>query len=170
MGIYEQLDKALAKSPQDQSVQVQTKHGCATLDVVATDSLSCELSAIQFAPAAVDAAPGQDWDVVADEIASKVRYLSEPLAVIERDQEAQQAQVRSAPPKREDRRVTYFECLATPKRISLRRFRKSPSTERETLPFSLTRDSLTQLLRDFDNALEPTLRERKSLRQRFHSP
>jgi hypothetical protein len=92
-----------------------------------------QLPLIGDAPDAADARLA----ALASEVISKLAYLEEPLALVERD--SAEAQIRSAPPLREDELLSYWEvALACGERPSatIARYRWEPGMpEREPLPY-----------------------------------
>lgn len=164
ISIAQQLDAQLTS---DAEVQVRTPHGLAAIVVADVDSLSCRIERIVLEPLGDLARTGRNWTEVAEAIVERVRYLAEPLTLLERDEESRTSLIRSAnPPRAEDRSTCYFECLASPQAIELRRYLSEPGAGRRVVEFSMTRESLAQLLADMDaaGATEPTVPQQGRVR------
>ncbi len=166
--ISQQLENHL-NTLSDSPVAIVTKHGVAYLDVNSVDQWSCRLDAIRFKPG--PASSNSDWQRLADAIVKRVRYLAAPLAVIESDEEAKTAQVRSSPPRLGAKQVSYFECTANPAQVAIQRYLRKRGGVRACIPFGITRDALAQLLLDLDHscgqcepAVKPSLRDRVKAR------
>jgi hypothetical protein len=72
-------------------------------------------------------------------VIAQLAYLEEPLSVVERDAADAQAQIRSAPPLREDEQLSYWEVALTSGErpsASIARYRWEPGMpEREPQPY-----------------------------------
>ena len=85
----------------------------------------------------------------AEFLCEKVTYLLEPLRTIEADERAGRVLVRSASPRVQDERISYYEFLLTAGRISLERYCYDPAVRgRSKVDCLLTADQLEMLLDD----------------------
>lgn len=88
-----------------------------------------------------------DLKQAGDFLCERLRYLLEPLAVNEIDQELEVVQVRSDPPARNDHGVSYYEAEVRPTSVSVRRYTKADSARR-VVSMTLTREALANLVDD----------------------
>lgn len=87
-------------------------------------------------------------------LAGRVSYLEEPLAVVEIDDPARTALLRSAPPLAEGDQRVFYEVTLREDRATLQRFRTGGrSSRRRAVPFTLTRGLLTRLINDVADCL-----------------
>ena len=82
----------------------------------------------------------------------QVKYLLEPLRVLEVDEEAGVTQARSAQPTRDERGRHYYELTGRPGELDLRRYCKPDSDTRQAEPMELTREQLGRLADDLQQA------------------
>ncbi len=127
----------------------------ARLDLSDSDRLSASLLGIEVA---LHGAADADWLERASASAPQLLgFLEEPLALIERDGEAQIAQLRSSPPAQDDAAVVYWELSlggAEAPAARLGRYRWQPgAAEREPLPYPATFAGIARIA----DALEATL-------------
>jgi hypothetical protein len=151
MNIQTALDSVLTNNQRGVAV-IPTEHGTASIDVSQSNALACELNAIAFSPHGQEYSSPDRLKSAADELVLKLRYLSEPLALIECDAEALAAQLRSSPPKQneDDNKITYFECMVQPSEVAVERIERSEDGSRQKIPFKLTREMLLQVIEDID--------------------
>jgi hypothetical protein len=140
------LDLTLWEDP----IQVQAQ-------VSAYDTLGVALQALT-----VRCSPGDaPLETVARAINERVTYLWEPLALIERDLEREQAQMRSAPPRVDDEAIEFYEGELSRQNGSLqlrllRYRRKNGQTRSEQVPLTLTHDVCRRLTDDVAGILSGT--------------
>jgi hypothetical protein len=96
---------------------------------------------------------------LAQSISRRVRYLWEPLALIERDLERDQVQMRSVPPLIEDDTIEFYEGLLTRQNgashLHLVRYRQPKGQGRRTrMPITLTHDIFRRLVNDLSAILQ----------------
>jgi hypothetical protein len=156
MNMRNALDRALAVNPGGLAI-VRAQYGSAELDLSSVDTMACELSGITFSPTDAAAIGPSNLRAIADELVAKLRYLSEPLTVIECDEAIQAAQLRSSPPRQDEKqnKLSYFECLVRPSQLSLVRVERTEEGGRRLIPFRLTREMLLQAICDIDASCKP---------------
>lgn len=118
------------------------------LDLEQVDGLACALHRVQVVPAASGSA---DLAKRGQVLAARVTGLLEPLRVVEVDTPLGVAQLRSQSPSltEADARAYYELVLEASGRATLRRFlAQIDSTQREPIPFTLTREALAKLICD----------------------
>ncbi len=86
-------------------------------------------------------------------IEQEIRYLGEPLKIIELEKYQGRALLRSFPPRRENGTVHFFELIIDPREgLSLNRLSYDRSLgSRTQTPIPLTRETLERLLEDLVN-------------------
>jgi hypothetical protein len=124
----------------------------ATLTGDTFDTLGCRLDALELnrnAPATV-ATSGRNLTSHAKAVATRATGLLEPLALIEVDQAADQALLRSREPARKGGDLHYYEArFEGLDRVSVRRFKGSMATPKRTaVPFALTHEAIAKLADD----------------------
>jgi len=146
---WEQLRQQTAeqKLASPARLTAKTESGTLLAEMADVECLACSVWSISFRPAA----PRNTTDA-AQQLAADVRYLTEPLQMLEFDKTADMAQVRSAPPAQDAQTRRYFELVVRPDEISMRRYEKTPGQPRRTIPATLTRDVFQRLANDFAGA------------------
>lgn len=130
------------------------------LYVSVVDQLGCAVNQLRLTSAPV-ARPNRDaLKKQADAIASKVRYLLEPLQPLEFEHDAARVLLRSTPPSTTLTGTCYYELrqeyIGTAVRLTLERFLFQKSTDRSgrtPIPMQLTYEMLQKLINDLDAAL-----------------
>ncbi|MFQ5864184.1 MAG: hypothetical protein ACE5IW_03035 [bacterium] len=90
----------------------------------------------------------------AEDLAAKVTYLLENLALVELDSVNLLAQIRSVSPYEEIDLLTYYEIIIDSQgSIRFGRFQQHPSQPRLQIPFKLTEDVFERLIDDFAEAV-----------------
>jgi hypothetical protein len=110
------------------------------------EKLSCQLSEFTLKGPAF---PGETLGQRAEDVASRVPGLLEPLSVLEIDGGRGQALLRSNQPTQGATERAYYEALlGTDGTLTLRRFRVSlnESARRQQVPFILTHEALGKLI------------------------
>lgn len=97
-------------------------------------------------------------ETLAKTISERVTYLWEPLALIERDLEREQVQMRSAPPLIEDKAIEFYEGQLTRQagspRIHMARYRRENGQARRVrVPVILTHAIFRRLVDDLSTIL-----------------
>ncbi len=147
--MWEQLRKQSAeqKIASPARLTAQTESGALLAEMESVECLACAARSISFRPVTPCDTAG-----AAQQLAADVRYLTEPLLLMEFDKTADVAQIRSDPPAIDAQTRRYFELLVQPNEISLRRYEKTPGQPRRVIPAALTRDVVQRLATDFANA------------------
>lgn len=140
------LDLTLREGP----IQVQAQ-------VSAYDTLGVALQTLTIQSHAGSAS----LEAVARAIHERVTYLWEPLALIERDLEREQAQMRSAPPRVDDAAIEFYEGELSRQngalQLRLLRYRrKNDQTRSEQIPLTLTHAVCRRLTDDVAGILSGT--------------
>jgi hypothetical protein len=89
-------------------------------------------------------------------LAERLRYLEEPVGLLEVDHQAHEALLRSVPPLREGQVRRYYELLAGPSAVRVVRVEVGPDGVRRRIPATTTLTILSRLAGDlaawFDTA------------------
>jgi hypothetical protein len=94
-------------------------------------------------------APIGDLRQHAENLALRLNYLNEPIAVVEIDAVASSAQLRSSRPKPLTSAIEYFEVLvAKDGAASIFRYHHPVAQSRTEVPFTLTLETLARLVDD----------------------
>ncbi|MFQ5854799.1 MAG: hypothetical protein ACE5LU_04030 [Anaerolineae bacterium] len=131
------------------TVALREGHIGVEAEVIAYDSLGVALHGLTVWGDGREAS----LEALAQTISRRVTYLWEPLALIERDLEREQVQMRSAPPLIEDKTVEYYEAMLTRQegspRIHMARYRQqNGQTRRVRVPITLTHQVFRRLVDD----------------------
>jgi hypothetical protein len=120
-----------------------------TLDAEAVETIGSQLRRVSVRPVtATVAAPLREQ---ADRLAREVTGLLEPLRVVEVDDGAAVAQLRSHAPAQRDGATRYYEVTRHADGTThLGRYQTRPAEgKRQAIPFSLTHEALAKIVRDF---------------------
>ncbi len=159
MTIHQQLDQALhniqpAGAPDGSLVTLSVPSGEWHLQVIQSDSLACSLQSITWKTPIT-----QDWSwtqhrQLAENLAARLHYLLEPIALVEGEPSTSTLQLRSAPPHQSDQERCYYELICKPGIVDLRRFRKQAGSVRQSAVMMMTREVITRIISDTSTAVE----------------
>lgn len=143
-----ELDRLLASggATGNHLLQLSASGGRVDCELVALDSIGCSLREVRWV--ADGQYPPSQLQSIADWICRQVRYLVEPLRVIETDAEGTQMQIRSDPPTRQLHARVYYEAVVDASGVALRRYSAPPGTPRQIIAMQLTREVLGRLVSD----------------------
>jgi hypothetical protein len=132
------------------AVTVEEASNRLTLDLTALDSVGVAFSALEFATTGCPEWTSEALNAWGERIASRVRYLMEPLKVLEVDAAGAEVQIRSQSPTPRAEQRGYYEFRLF-RRGSLRMQRYAfdeASRQRRQVPCQLTREVLERLADD----------------------
>lgn len=137
------------------TVAVQEEHAGVEAEVYAFDRLGVSLSGLTVWGDNRDV----DLEGLARTINQRVTYLSEPVALVERDLERQEVQMRSAPPLAGDRAIEFYEGRLTRQdgspRLHLARYRHEHGEPRRApVPMTITHQVFQLLVDDLATILQ----------------
>ena len=120
-----------------------------TLDAEAVETIGSQLRRVSVRP--VKAKVTVPLREQADRLARDVTGLLEPLRVVEIDDGAAVAQLRSHAPAQRDGAARYYEVTRhADGTTQLGRYQTRPAEgKRQAIPFSLTHEALAKIVRDF---------------------
>jgi hypothetical protein len=114
-------------------------------DALAVSFTSYELQSPRLAQAST-----KQLTAIADQLATKLTYLLEPLRVLEIDGAAGVVQMRSAPPYKTPEQVTYYEVVVQRGgSISLLRYEKLTGSPRSLRSAIVTKEVFCRIAEDF---------------------
>lgn len=154
MSLKQQMQEALNRFQQEAANGEPQPTELSLLDrrlrctLVEADRLACAVDGWTLQSARLRDATVEQLRKTADEIASRLNYLLEPIATIEVDEQARVVQMRSSPPHRDDSRVSYYELELRPGEVRLCRYAKATGQERERIPATITQEVLFRLVND----------------------
>jgi hypothetical protein len=141
------LVEALQKDPQ----QVARHEGWAVeADSAQGGAIGIQADALRFKHQ--EATP-RDAATTAGELAERINYLLEPLAVIEKDR--RRAMLRSEIPSDDRGNGDYYEMWVERDGLSIERYHGEPGQRREPRPVSLTWEQADRLAHDVEAAFVP---------------
>jgi hypothetical protein len=121
-----------------------------SIDLVALETLGCAFTRFELVTPRLAAAKADELERIAANVAGRVTYLLEAISPIEVDQEHCVVQMRSYPPQKTDDGTTYYELLVRRGgSLSLVRYQKQPSNQRQPIAAQVTREVLLRLVDDF---------------------
>jgi|GEM_PF-938751 len=135
-------------------LSADTPHGRLDCELLEIDALGCSLARLRLRTDRLDAAQAEDLRRLGTALGQRLRYLLEPIGVVELDGEAATLQMRSCPPQANEQGHTYYELTARRGELCLCRYHKPPGGPRQVIPATVTREVLARLAHDFDQALE----------------
>lgn len=122
-------------------------------DLTATDTLGCAFTQFEVHSSKLANASIDQLKKVSEALAARLTYLLEPIKLIEVDADQCVAQLRSSPPQREPEMTTYYELLVRRGgELSLCRWSKTRTSERQLVPAQVTREVFLRLVADFSAA------------------
>lgn len=119
-------------------------------DLESLDSIGCSLNHLEWEPSRPHGAA--ELKEIAEWLCRQVRYLLEPLAVIETDPAGVHLQIRSYPPTRQPQATSYYEALVSSSGVTLRRYSAPPGAPRQPAPMHVTREILERLVSDLSES------------------
>jgi len=137
------------------TVALQEEHTGVEAEVYAFDTLGVSLRGLTVWGDHRDAA----LEMLAQTISRHVTYLWEPLALIERDLEREEVQMRSAPPLVEDKAIEFYEgwltrCDGAPRFRLVRYRRQNGESRRTSMHITLTHEVFRRLVDDLASILQ----------------
>ncbi len=118
--------------------------------------LGCELTEMSVTAASLLSRSTAELTELGTELATRIHYLVEPLAVQEVDPQARSVQIRSTPPERDAKTVRYFEVmLEANSGLRLIRYEKQPGQPRQSIPALVSADVLQKICLDVIRTLDP---------------
>jgi len=132
---------------------VALDHGSVTATEVEAESIGVSAEAIDYRCHPDSHSAGTPPRQIAERLVEQVNYMQEPLAIIEDDLEGSATQVRSARPQAHPDGARYYELVAEPGHISVRRYQRQADGERKSIPMRFTRETFGRLCRDLDDSV-----------------
>ena len=86
-----------------------------TITLEAVDQLSCKLTELTVTQLQKKRANRSQFDAILHDLSKKLSYLQESIVLIERDDQNNQAMLRSANPHTEQEKIEYFEMMVNPR-------------------------------------------------------
>lgn len=131
------------------TVALQEEHASVEAEVYAFDRLGVSLRGLTILGDNRDAG----LEALAQTINQRVTYLSEPVALVERDLDREEVQMRSAPPLADDRAIEFYEGRLTRQdgspHLHLVRYRQEHGEPRRVgMPITLTHNVFRRLVDD----------------------
>ncbi|MBM3999837.1 MAG: hypothetical protein FJ297_09920 [Planctomycetes bacterium] len=142
------------RAPPSGTIRVPWGRGSVECDVAAADAIGCSVDRVRIAfldPRGVDAAGIRS---VADTLCRKLKYLMEPLEVLEVETDPPTVQARSRPPSSGTGGASYYELRLARDSIVLVRFQAARGAPRIPCAMQLTREVLVRLVDDLVAAAE----------------
>ena len=130
------------------------ENGRAECSLENVESLACSLQELKVYSDSLAGADAAQLQSRGQQLAQRLRYLTEPLQVLETDAETPAVQMRSLPPQREGKTSLYYELELRPGAICLQRYCKRPGQPRRSVGANLTKEVLLRLMRDVQSATE----------------
>ncbi len=124
------------------------------ISLIAVDSIGCGFELIDYQCQQLQNRSTDELQKLADELASRITYLLEPIRTVEVDSDHSTVQMRSDRPHASDEGKSYYELLARPGSLQLCRYLKKPGATRERTTAQVTHEVLTRLVGDLVNAVE----------------
>lgn len=156
--VRQQLQHGLAQPASGSTDWLQIVWGGGEIQVHCTDRnrLGCELTELNVTAVSMSRRTTEELTELGNQLASRIHYLLEPLAVQEVDGETRSVQIRSNPPEREAKTVRYFEVLLEANSgLRLVRYEKQPGQSRQAIPALVSADILLKVCLDVIRSLDP---------------
>lgn len=124
------------------------------VSLVAVDSIGCSFELMELECPQLQHRSAVELQKLADELASRITYLLEPIRTVEVDAENATIQMRSERPHASEDGKSYYELLARPGSLRLCRYLKQPGAVRERTPAHVTQEVVLRLVSDLVGAVE----------------
>ena len=144
LGSFSGLERTLDVTEADQRLRC---------DLTAVDTLGCAFTRFELRSGKLAKATIDELKKVSEALAARLTYLLEPIKPIEVDADQCVVQLRSTPPQREPELTTYYELLVRRGgELSLCRWMKTRTSERQLVAAQVTREVFSRLVADFSAA------------------
>lgn len=156
--VRDQLQVGLSATSADDRIPLQISWTGGHIQITCQDRnrLGCELWQLAVQSATLRVEAENRLVEIGNQLAAKIRYLLEPLAVQEIDTYRRSVQLRSSPPEREATTVRYFEILLEANSgIRFVRYEKQPAQARKPIPAIVSADTLQKICVDMIRTLDP---------------
>jgi hypothetical protein len=156
MGYHDDIRRDLnaAAVAGSDALRAQTDNGTLEATIARADSMSVAFSSFLFTSDKLATAETPALSRIADQLASRLTYLLEPLRVIEVDGQAGAVQMRSHPPYQRQEQTRYYEVLVQRGgSVSLLRYERQPGEPRTAIPATVTEEVFFRLADDFAAAV-----------------
>jgi len=157
MNLRQQAETALAGVTVGCPARLDLKDGPRQVncDLIDVNTLACEFPALTLSTPELAGASLDALKATSARLVARLTYLLEPISQIEADGEHCVVQLRSSPPKRDENGSCYYELLVRRGGdLELRRWRKRLGESRAAISCIVTREVLTRLIGDFDEAVD----------------
>ncbi len=152
--LEQQLERLQTNPPPDREVlDVALPVGRLYCPLAAVDRIGCLAQELRLAISAEH----RDLERirrVSHWLSQQIRYLLEPLSLIEIDTERVEAQLRSTEPQRVQSASRYYELLVAPTGLRLQRYSAPRGEPRTPIDMQLTHEVFRRLIDDFVQAAE----------------
>ena len=148
------LDESTISPQSPRRIAVDSQLGEWELVVEQADALAFSLSSLAVASPDLRNKEQSQLKQISQQLADRLQYLLEPIALIECDLETATMQVRSDPPSEdEDQSRCYYELLVKQQGLVLKRFRTASGAKREPIAMTLTAEQIRRLCNDFEDVI-----------------
>lgn len=152
MSLQQRVKDALAALPisdQPQILEAAEQGQQVSCRLEALDSLGCSFSSLVCQTEALADASLEKLRTVSQQLATRLNYLMEPIALMECDDGTMTVQLRSQPPQVDEDGASYYELLVRRGSIALCRWQARSPEPRQAIPAQVTRQVLLRLVGDF---------------------
>lgn len=112
------------------------------------DELACRWRELRLGKPQGAEQPREQLEARARRLERRLDYLEEPIRLIEADRLAGELLLRSAPPRRQGRRRTYYELRASAHQIRVTRQQADGREPAGAVPVTSTRETFARLIDD----------------------
>lgn len=136
------------------NLRARADNGTLEVAIANADTMSVAFNSFVFQSDRLAGADTALLSRIADQLASELTYLLEPLRVVEVDGNAGAVQMRSHPPYQRDKQARYYEVLVQRGgSLSLVRYERLPGEPRKAIPANVTEEVFYRLADDFAAAV-----------------
>jgi hypothetical protein len=156
MSYHDEISLALNSAVIGGGRDLRARADNGTLEVVIAnaDTMSVAFTSFVFSTDRLATSDTAQLSRIADQLASKLTYLLEPLRIVEVDGNAGAVQMRSHPPYQRDKQTKYYEVLVQRGgSISLVRYERLPGEPRKAIAANVTEEVFYRLADDFAAAV-----------------
>ncbi len=152
--LEQELNRLALLTPATGTARLVWRSGDLQIQVAAVDAIGCAIDQVLLTFSAPRTTDAQRIRTIAEQLCRQLRYLVEPLEVLEVVQVPPVVQARSQPPTRNPQGSTFYELKLDAASFLLVRYHAPKGQPKVTTPMKLTREILARVVDDLVAAAE----------------
>lgn len=152
--LEELLEEVRTGKTASPSLYLEIADGTFIADFKSLNELAGSFTSLVYGTQKYRKAAKEKVRAIADQLSQRIRYLPEPVVLVECDPEAAKAQIRSEQPATTTQGICYYEIEIDGEGVLLSRYRKPEGRRRHKIEMTLTHEILARLIGDILAATE----------------